>query len=97
MLKVNEESDSVTQRCSVKKVFCQILIFLWILQNFTEQLFYTDHLWTPLGDSKVDRAFHAFEIYKISTSSFWEFRGTNSFLKMALALRQLNPTHKKGP
>ena len=78
-------------------MFCEILIFFCEFYEILQNNFFTEHVWTPLGDSKVDRAFHPFEIDKISASSFWEFSGKNCFLKMALALRQLNPTHKKGP
>ena len=49
----------------------------------------------PLGGSKVDSAFHLSEVDKISTSNFWELKV--ALLKVALALRQLNPFYKKGP
>ena len=45
----------------------------------------------PLGDSKVDSAFHSSKVNKISTKK------VNCLLKVALALGQLNPMHKKGP
>ena len=53
----------------------------------------------PLGGSKVDSAFHPSKVDKMSTRNFWELSGKkrNYLLKVALALRQLKPIHKKGP
>ena len=51
MLKVNEESDSVTQRCSVKKVFCEILIFSVNFTKFHRTTFLQNisgHHWVTL-------------------------------------------------
>ena len=52
MLKVNEESDSVTQRCSVKKVFCHILIFFCEFYKISQNNFFTQnisgHHWVTL-------------------------------------------------
>ena len=52
----------------------------------------------PLGGSKVDSAFHHSEVGKMSTRNIWELSDKSNCLhKVALALRQLNPIHKKGP
>ena len=52
----------------------------------------------PLGGSKVDSAFHPSRVDKTSTRNFWELNGkkVNCLLEVAVALRQLNPIHKKG-
>ena len=52
-----------------------------------------------LGGSKVDSAFHPFKVDKMSTRNFWQLSGKkrNYLLKVAVALRQLNSIHKKGP
>ena len=44
-------------------------------------------------------ALYPSEVDKISTRNFWEFSGkkVNCLLEVALALRQLNPIHKKEP
>ena len=49
-----------------------------------------------LGGSKVDSAFHPSKVDKMSARNFGELK-VNCLLEVALALRQLNPVHKKGP
>ena len=53
----------------------------------------------PVGGSKVDSVFHPSKVDEVSTRNFWELSGkkVNCLLEVALALRQLNPIHKKGP
>ena len=51
----------------------------------------------PLGGSKVNSAFHLSEVGKMITRNIWELSGKNCFLEVALALRWLNPIHKKRP
>ena len=49
----------------------------------------------PLGGSKVDSAFHPSTIDKMSARNFCQFSVINCLLKMALGLKQLNPSIKR--
>ena len=53
----------------------------------------------PLGDSKVNSAFHHSKVGKMSARNFWELKcyEVNCLLKVDLALKQLSSIHKTRP
>ena len=80
-------------------MFVKVPVSMAFFSNWSNRLFLVCSIIVTLGGSKVDSAFHASEVDKMSTRFFWELSGkkVNCLLKVAQALRQLNPIHKKGP
>ena len=80
-------------------MFVKVPVSMAFFSNWSDGSFLVCSITVTLGGSKVDSAFHPSEVDKMSTRSFWKLSGkkVNCLLKVAQALRQSNPIHKKGP